>query len=94
VKKLFWADKQGSVGLLFGVAFPVSVGAAPRTVDSAALGATQQLKLANTSDAVVSNIAQAAARANMGTVQDQLSVDTQILAVQLRKRVWRSRNMQ
>jgi hypothetical protein len=78
VKKRFWADKQGSVGLLFGVAFPVSVGAAPRTADSAALAATQQLKLANTSDAVVSSIAQAAARANMGAVQDQLSVDTQI----------------
>jgi hypothetical protein len=78
VKKRFWADKQGSVGLLFGVAFPVSVGAAPGTADSAALAATQQLKLANTSDAVVSSIAQAAAQANMGAVQDQLSVDTQI----------------
>jgi hypothetical protein len=94
VKKRFWADKQGSVGLLLGVAFPVSVGAAPRTADSAALAATQQVKLANTSDAVVSSIAQSTAQANIGAVQDQLSVDTQILQKRTRVEVTLSDTMQ
>ncbi|HEU0149554.1 MAG TPA: pilus assembly protein TadG-related protein [Bradyrhizobium sp.] len=93
--KNFWTDRAGSVGLLVGIAFPVLVGAAAigneyshlvvrrsnlqQAADSAALAAAQQLKLANTSDAVVTSIAKSTALANMAAVQDQLSVDTQIL---------------
>ncbi|MEA2840678.1 MAG: hypothetical protein QOF41_2008 [Methylobacteriaceae bacterium] len=110
MKNRFWADKQGSVGLLFGVAFPVLVGAAAvgneythianrrsnlqQAADSAALAAAQQLKLANTSDAVVSSIAQSTAQANMGAVQDQLSVDTQILQKRTQVKVTLSDTMQ
>ncbi|MEA2860415.1 MAG: hypothetical protein QOC72_2454 [Methylobacteriaceae bacterium] len=95
MRRLFWADNSGSVGLLVGLALPVLVGAVAvgneythvaarrsnlqQAADSAALAAAQQLKLANASDAVVTSIAQTTAQANMSAVPDQIAVDTQIL---------------
>jgi Flp pilus assembly protein TadG len=91
----FWADRAGNTAVLFAVGLPLvaaagAVGtqysqllnrrsALQQAADGAALAAAQQLKLANASDAVVASVAASTVQADMGSVQDQLSVETQVL---------------
>jgi Flp pilus assembly protein TadG len=91
----FWKNTAGNVGLLFGIALPVLATSAAVAVqysqlasrrsalqqaaDSGAIAAAQQLKLANASDSVVASVASSTVQANVVTISDPISVQTQVL---------------
>ena len=93
--RTFWKNTAGNVGLLFGVALPLVATSAAVAVqysqlasrrsalqqaaDSGAIAAAQQLKLANASDSVVASVASSTVQANIVTILDPISVQTQVL---------------
>jgi hypothetical protein len=91
----FWKNTAGNVGLLFGIGLPLVATSAAVAVqysqlasrrsalqqaaDSGAIAAAQQLKLANASDSVVASVASSTVQANVVTISDPISVQTQVL---------------